>query len=182
MPREVLNAKAADEVAEMLDVVDAQDQVVGCASRAEIHRRGWRHRAVHILLSHPDGRVFLQRRSKNKDCSPGLWDTSAAGHVDRGEDYLTAAIRELAEELSISGATLNPLWRLPASEETGAEFVQVYSCQCADEPIPDAHEIADSAWFHVDHIDAWLAREGEKFTRTFREIYRRARQQAVIGP
>lgn len=33
----------------------------------------------------------------------GKWSYSAAGHVEEGEDYQTAALRELKEELGIDG-------------------------------------------------------------------------------
>lgn len=37
---------------------------------------------------------------------PGCWDCSAAGHVDAGEDHLTAAKRELVEEIGVQAADL----------------------------------------------------------------------------
>ena len=38
--------------------------------------------------------MFVQQRSQRKDRQPGLWDSSASGHVERGEDYDAAAVRE----------------------------------------------------------------------------------------
>ncbi|MGR8922094.1 MAG: NUDIX hydrolase, partial [Gammaproteobacteria bacterium] len=61
--------------AERLAVVDGRDRVVGYATRAEVHARGLRHRAVHVLVSRDDGAVYVQRRAEHKDCAPGLWDT-----------------------------------------------------------------------------------------------------------
>ena len=37
----------------------------------------------------------------SKDESPGLWDTSSAGHLNSGESYEEGAYRELWEELGI---------------------------------------------------------------------------------
>ena len=40
-------------------------------------------------------------RSKHKDSFPGLWDVAAAGHIEIGEEPLTAALREIKEELGL---------------------------------------------------------------------------------
>jgi len=93
-------------MAELFDVVDEQDRVVRQEARAEVHRLRLLHRAVHILVFNARGEVYLQRRSAKKDTYPNRWTTSCVGHVDAGEDYDTAAVRELAEELGLKGAKL----------------------------------------------------------------------------
>ena len=87
---------------ELFDVVNERDEVIGVAPRAQVHAEGLRHRAAHVLVFNPEGRLFVQRRSFAKDNSPGCWDTSAAGHLDAGEDYHAAALRELGEELGVA--------------------------------------------------------------------------------
>ncbi|MCZ6882595.1 MAG: NUDIX domain-containing protein, partial [Gammaproteobacteria bacterium] len=84
---------------ELLDVVDEDDRIVCVKTRGEIHELGLMHRSVHILVFNSQRQLFIQKRSMSKDNQPGLWDSSAAGHVDSGEDYHSCAIRELAEEL-----------------------------------------------------------------------------------
>ena len=90
---------------EYFDVVDAAGRPTGEAvSRAEAHARGTRHRTAHIWLTRvQDGRteVLLQKRSRDKDSFPGWYDTSAAGHIQAGEEPLPSALRELREELGI---------------------------------------------------------------------------------
>ena len=90
---------------ELLTEVDSEDRVIGPRARGEIHRLGLRHRSVHILVFNPRGELFLQQRAASKDINPGLWDTSAAGHVDHGESYDACARRELREELGIEAPT-----------------------------------------------------------------------------
>src|SRR5580765_5186343 len=72
---------------EIFDVVDGQDEVIGRATRNEVHRRGLMHRATHVLVFNSAGQVFLQKRSMNKDRQPGLWDSSASGHLNVSEGY-----------------------------------------------------------------------------------------------
>src|SRR6185295_7958281 len=119
-------AQAAEE---WFDVVNTRDEVIGRATRREVHATGLWHRAVHVLVFDAAGRVFLQKRSMLKDLSPGLWDSSCSGHLEAGEDYDGAAVRELGEEIGIHlkpGAPLARWFRLDACEPTGWEFVWVY--------------------------------------------------------
>ena len=97
-------------IPEYFDVVNERDEPVSRALRQEVHARGLLHRAVHVLVFDQHGRVFLQKRSMLKDTSPGLWDSSCSGHLDAGEDYDSAAIRELGEELGIIVQTPPTRW------------------------------------------------------------------------
>jgi len=45
--------------------------------------------------------VLLQKRAANKRTWPNRLDISAAGHIDLGEDPLTAAQREAKEEIGL---------------------------------------------------------------------------------
>ena len=87
---------------EYFDIVDDDGKIIGKALRSECHGNpALIHRTVHVVVFHPDGRMLLQKRNQDKDIQPGKWDTAVGGHVDSGEDYETAVIRELAEELGV---------------------------------------------------------------------------------
>ena len=172
-----MSSLPSEPALELLDVVDADDRVIGCAPRGEVHRQGLRHRAAHILVFNPQGEVFVQRRAWWKECQPGRWDTSAAGHVDAGETYTRAACRELEEELGIrAGDDLRLLCQLAAGPQTGNEFVAVYEVVTDQTPHPDPHEIIDGRWCTAEALEVWLAAEPESFTAAFHEIWKRYRQ------
>jgi isopentenyldiphosphate isomerase len=112
---------------EIFDIVNDQDEVIGRLPRFQVHRDSLKHRAVHVLVFNKRGEIFLQKRSRKKDCFPGAWDSSASGHLDSGEDYDACAVRELREEIGLSiGAPPNRLFKIAACPETGHEFVWVY--------------------------------------------------------
>jgi isopentenyl-diphosphate Delta-isomerase len=90
-------------MSELFDVVDEHDRVLRQERRVEVHRQRLLHRAVHVLVFNSRSEVYLQRRSATKDTYPNRWTTSCSGHVDAGEDYDTAVVRELAEELGMKG-------------------------------------------------------------------------------
>ncbi len=160
---------------EVLSVVDQFDRVIGQRTRSEIHGLGLRHRAVHLLVFDTAGRLFLQKRSDFKDINPGLWDSSAAGHVNAGETYDECVVREMREELGVS-CKLPPelLFRLPAAPETGMEFCQVYRLEHSGPFDLNAEEIADGCWYTAEKMDKWVV-SGEEITTTFQLIWCRYR-------
>ncbi len=161
---------------EWFDVVNGRDEVVGRALRAEVHARGLWHRAVHVLVFDAAGRVFLQKRSMRKDMSPGLWDSSCSGHLDAGEDYDAAAVRELGEELGLRGGELPARWlRLEACEETGWEFCWVYRLRHGGPFALDADEIEGGEWLAAEELDRRIAARPEEYCPAFRLIWERTR-------
>ncbi|MCL2382753.1 MAG: NUDIX domain-containing protein [Oscillospiraceae bacterium] len=44
----------------------------------------------------------MQQRSASKDKNANMWDISVAGHISTGQDSLSAAAREINEEVSIN--------------------------------------------------------------------------------
>lgn len=163
---------------ELLDVVDADNKVIDVMTRGEVHRRGLMHRSVHILLFSGAGHLFIQKRSMSKDSNPGLWDSSAAGHVDSGENYLSCAIRELGEELGIGETlSLEALFRLPASPATGMEHCTVYRCVYDGALVLQEEEIDEGAWISMKEMDRRVAEEDPTMTRILQLIWNRFTQR-----
>jgi isopentenyldiphosphate isomerase len=161
---------------ELICQVDEHDHIVGQCLRGDAHRLGLRHRSVHILVFNPKGELFLQKRSSTKDVNPGLWDTSAAGHVDFGESYDLCARRELAEELGIkSTEALQPLFKLEASADTGWEFVQVYQLIHGGELHLESKDIIDGCWLSLAELETWIAQGGKGLTLSFQILWARYR-------
>ncbi|ATC62814.1 NUDIX hydrolase [Nibricoccus aquaticus] len=168
-------AQRGDEV---FDVVDANDVVVGQATRREVHAKGLWHRAVHVLVFESGGsaKVFLQKRSMAKDTAPGRWDSSCSGHLDAGEDYAVAAVRELGEEigLRVSGPeALTEVLRLTATADTGWEFVRVYRTESAGPFSLHPAEIERGEWWAVEDVTRAVAERPGEFARAFRFIWGR---------
>lgn len=152
---------------EWFDEVDEADCVIGSHPRSVIHRQGLRHRATHILLRNRAGEIFLQRRAPWKDINPWVWDSSAAGHVDAGENYLTCAHRELEEELGVR-AELQRIGRLTPCPDTGNEFIEVYTGRHEGPFRPNELEICAGSFFPREQIARWMARAPEEFSPVFR--------------
>lgn len=65
------------------------------------HKNGLYHASVHIWLYTKSKEVLIQKRKENKDTFPNLWDISVAGHIAYKEKPLTAALREIEEEIGL---------------------------------------------------------------------------------
>lgn len=167
-------------ISELLSIVDENDRIINTCPRHIVHATGLRHRAVHILVFNDQGELFLQKRSMNKDLNAGLWDTSAAGHVDAGEDYDTTAIRELKEELGIStDFTMEFLFKLPATLAIGMEFIQVYQCIHNGPFILAVDEIDEGVWLSPAEISERVKRDDRCLTETFKTIWRQFEALAI---
>jgi isopentenyl-diphosphate delta-isomerase type 1 len=126
--------------AELLAVVDADDNEIGAERRDVIHRDNLLHRAIHLFIFRTDGRLLLQQRSEKKDQHPLCWEC-VGGHLGPGENYDDCAIREAREELGINLTHADRLCKIPASPATGYEFITVYKAISDEEPTPNRDEI-----------------------------------------
>lgn len=88
---------------ELIDVLDENGIKTGeVLSRNEIHKKGLWHRAIVVAIINDKNEILLQQRSKNKEKNANMWDISVAGHISSGQDSLSAAAREINEEVSIN--------------------------------------------------------------------------------
>ena len=159
------------EYDEIFDVVDSEDIVIGKASRLQVHNNDLMHRSVHILVFNSTGSLFLQKRAMIKDESPGLWDSSAAGHVESGVDYIGCAKRELNEELSLSDVQLDEVLTIPAQSTTFWEHVRVYKCVTDSKICINKNEISEGKYMKLSEIRALMQLNPDIHTSTFSHIY-----------
>lgn len=173
-----LVAQRQDEV---FDVVDQDDCVIGRATRGEVHAKGLLHRATHVLVFDRSGRVYLQKRSLQKDTAPGCWESSCSGHVDAGEDYLTAAVRELAEEIGVVARAEQLEFRLqlPPSDDTGWEFLSVFTLRHDGPVVPNPAEVERGEWVDPEALSRALRERPDDFTKPLRLHWERVR--AAVG-
>lgn len=160
---------------EVFDVVDEADQVTGQATRREVHERNLMHRAVHVFVINHHGELLLQKRSRFKDAHPGVWDSSVAGHLDAGESYELAAIRELEEEMGIRGAEPEEIGRISPCEATGWEHVRLFLVRWDGVPRFPCSEVEAALWLGPVTLQGWIERRPGDFAGGFLECWKIAR-------
>ena len=165
--------KRKEATKEIFDVVNLEDQIIGQEERVLVHQKGLIHRAIHVFVRNEKNLWILQLRSQYKDTEPLSWTTSCSGHVDAGEGYLDAAVRECYEELGISTKheELIELLHLSPCRETGNEFVRVYFTSSRIRPIADGNEIKSITCLSVKEISKLLKQRTLKFSLSFQHIF-----------
>ncbi|GAA5502783.1 NADH pyrophosphatase [Deinococcus xinjiangensis] len=131
-------------------------------------RQVWGHRAlpsvgVSVLIQDEQGRILLQRRGDD-----GLWGI-LGGALELGEDFLTAARRELLEETGLECPNL-ALLPLPEGLVSGPQFFHRYpngdeiylvgcrahgtlSAAALEQAAPDeSGETLELRWFALDEL------------------------------
>ncbi len=160
----------------LIQIVDEDDQPIRGAAKHEAQQQGLWHRIVKILLRDSEGNVLLQRRGE-KVLSPGCWDFSTSGHVDLGEDYARAAIRELQEEIGLDGVILHEIDRTKyeKTDETGLIFRRfaVTFTGAIDHNYAfklDPNEVVEVRWFTVDEAENIVKTSPEKVTSGLKQL------------
>lgn len=167
---------------EWFDVVDALDRPIGKERREVVHARKLFHRAIHVFVLDAAGRMLVQKRSSAKDSAPGLWCSSCSGHLDAGEDYLAAAVRELEEELGleIRPEDLAQILSISPCIETGWEFCRLFFLLDDGPYVFEPSEITELRSLALNELDEWVASGADEFSLSFLHLYRMARLSKAL--
>jgi len=87
---------------EIFSIVDEDDKVIGKATRKEVHDKRLIHRSVMFFIFDEKGRILVTQRTKNKEFFKEYWSIGLGGHLNAGETYDEAVIREVKEEANIN--------------------------------------------------------------------------------
>jgi len=88
---------------EKLLIVDKNDKFLRYANKEKCHQgKGILHRAFSVYIFNNKGQLLIQKRSRQKPLWPGYWANSCCSHPRKGEEYVDAGERRLAEELGFT--------------------------------------------------------------------------------
>jgi isopentenyldiphosphate isomerase len=136
-------ARAAEE---LVDVVDADDNVVAVVPRWRMRAENLRHRSVGIMVVNHVGEILIHRRADTKDVWPGWWDLAVGGVVASGESYEDAARRELTEEVGVTAVSLDHLSSGSYEDDDVRAIVHTF-CVVWDGPVHfNDGEVVEARW------------------------------------
>ena len=159
---------AADE---LVGVYDADGHEVGSATRARMRAEGLWHAATMVLVRSPDlRRVYVHRRSPDKDVFPGLRDCWAGGVLGAGEAPDDGARRELAEELGVTGAPLRPLFSWPFERPPVRCHNFAYETTWDGAIVHQPEEIVSGGWLELRELVAALRDPASDFVPDGRAV------------
>jgi isopentenyldiphosphate isomerase len=152
---------------------DAEDNVIGSGTKREAWATGAWHRIVRVFLFNAGGEMLVTRRSANLLSSPGKWNDSSSGHVDEGESYETAALRELEEEAGVSGVALNAVAKFKISEKDEPDkiknrFHMIYTGKYDGLLRLNPLEVAEARWISPADLRSWIGTAPAEFTEGFK--------------
>ena len=113
---------------ELVEIVDRENNSLGAVTRAIMRQQNLIHRASYILVFNRKGELFIQKRTMTKDIYPGYWDMAAGGVVLAGESYMDSALRELQEELGVTGVRLRHLFDQYFEDDHNRVWGRIYTC------------------------------------------------------
>jgi isopentenyldiphosphate isomerase len=147
-----------DSPDEILDLVDAQDQVIGWFRREHAHGENLgRFRTVNAFIINDDGELWIPTRATTKKLFPGCLDTSVGGHVVRGASYDDTLWAETREEAGLD-LTVVPWKRwvrlTPADGVTS--FMWVYEIRANDVPEFSIDDIDHATWMTPGELTATI--------------------------
>ena len=150
------DARPENSPPETVEEVDAAGNVLRLVSRREMRAEGLRHRSVFIAVMSEAGQILVHRRAETKDVWPGWWDLAVGGVLSPGESFEDGARREVAEELGLAGASLEPLGTGAYSDATVSLLAGCFVCR-TEGPFTFADgEITEAHWVSQEELPVWL--------------------------
>lgn len=138
---------------EWFDIVDEDGKIKGKAPRSICHSGpGMLHPVIHIHIIDAKDRIFLQKRSMNKQIQPGKWDTAVGGHVASGESIENALKREAEEELGIRDFKVQFLAKYVWETEVESELVFMFISRCEKAITINQEEIDEGKFWKIKKI------------------------------
>ena len=155
---------------EMLDIVDLNDQVIQSLPRAVVYEKKLcsQMRSIWLIIKNEQGQFWIPRRSWNLPQLPGYLDGSVVGHVQAGETYEQALIRESSEEIGhdLTGISYKFLGKLTPHQHQSFCFASVYECVMQQEPLHwNRDDICEWFWMSPEEI-LMRYEQGEKIKDT----------------
>lgn len=155
------NLITSDKDTELFPEVDEAGNVIGQISRAEAHDGTKRlHPVVHLHVFNSRGELYLQHRAKWKSVQPDKWDTATGGHVDFGEDVMTALAREVNEEIGLSSEKYTPklVKTYIYENDLERELVYVFTTEYDGELSPSPTETQGGKFWSINEIHSAIGK------------------------
>ena len=152
--------------------VDEHDVVIGSGTKQDVWQKGIWHRIVRLFIFNAKGELLITKRAPGLASLPGRWDQSAAGHVDEGEEYRTAAERELAEEVGITGVSLEEVGKTQnidtdEPDKIKKRFSTLYVGRYDGDIAFSPEEVSEVRWIRPSTLLEWMQKSPDEFTEGF---------------
>ena len=149
------------EQEEVLDLVNADDVVIGTITRGEAWRTNAKWiRVINAFVVNSQGELWIPKRTATKETFPLCLDMSVGGHVESGESYEAAFVREAQEELNLDVSTVGyrELGYLHPAEHGLSAFMKVFELRLDDAPPYNREDFEAAQWLRPEALLERLAK------------------------
>lgn len=165
------------ERTEMVDVLDAQGEVIGQSPLVTVHAQKLLHRVAGVLVTNGNGELLVHRRSMAVVDYPGKYAIIACRPVRAGETYVPTAAKILREELRMvsRGITIDLHAVFPynfRSAEANINF-GIFQCQYSEKLDPDPRFIGEHFFASFAEVERLMAEK--PFMPSSVEIFKKFR-------
>ncbi len=145
---------------ELLDLTDENDAVIGTILRADYgkliaDKLGY-IRASNILIINDQGQLWIPKRTADKTIAPNGLDFSVGGHVDSGEDYLDAAVREAEEEINITISPADLVSIKKFRRDDVRYYTMLYAYRSNETPQFNPEDFVSASWINPQEVKAQI--------------------------
>lgn len=154
---------------ELLDVFNSENtQKISEADRDTVHNNNLWHRQISVWVMNDKNEVLLQRRSSLRQQSPNKYSV-CTGHIDANEEIITAALRELKEEIGLMVAEDNlEFIDMYRNEEKGNNsFKYTYLVKTdkkVDEFVMQKEEVCELKYITLEELEKMIQNKDEELT------------------
>ena len=150
---------------ELIEILDEQSRPLMIMPREAALAQRLPYQVVLVIVRNREEQVYIHRRAERKKTYAGLWSVSASGLVKAGEAVKDAAVRELSEELGVTGLPISLVATADPSPETDWARVNLFVSSPANTIItPDPKEISAGMFVDEDELTALLRDMPEMIT------------------
>lgn len=138
---------------ELLPIVDESGNVIGRNTRECCHNGSkLLHPIVYLHVFDKDGRLYLQRRPNWKKIEPNKWDVAVGGHINYGEDIISALNREALEELGLVNFNIEHLKHYIYESDIEKEFVNSFKTVVEPIDVKPSEELDGGKWWTIEEL------------------------------
>ena len=157
---------------EVINLANEEDYPVDVAVRGEPIPEGRCPMIAGLFLFNSKGNIILQKVALSKKTDPRKWSYSAAGHVDAGETYEQAALRELSEEMGIQATEITFVGKECKLKDGKPRVFHHAFKVISDDPIAfDPSEVEEIQEFTIPELKQKIIDHSEQFKDIFAKIF-----------
>ncbi len=149
-------------------LVDKNDKEVGIGEKIKTHKEGKLHRAFSIFVFNSKSELLLQKRTKSKYHSGGLWTNTCCSHPIPGESVEETAHRRLKEEMGFD-CNLKEIFSFTYKVKFENnlfenEYDHVFIGNFDGKPNPNPEEVDDWKWINLEKLKNDIRENPDRYT------------------